>query len=127
MLVQDYRDPQKWGDPAFVAFVVAVCCLASCTSTTHEFVQAQMTGCRLGPCGLTFSIACAHFQEDIALPYTLFRPRWLRASMQSGGESHRKPSHLSPSLSHSRSMLGYTDPRMRTTFSMPSGLFDICG
>jgi hypothetical protein len=29
MLVQDYGDPQKWGDPAFVAFVVAVCCLAS--------------------------------------------------------------------------------------------------
>src|SRR5712672_539845 len=93
MLVQDYRDPQKWGDPAFVAFVVAVCCLASCTSTTHEFVQAQMTGCRLGPCGSTFSIACAHFQEEIVLPYTLFRPRWLRASMQSGGESYRKPSH----------------------------------
>ena len=26
---QNYGDPQKWGEPGFVAFVVAVCCLAS--------------------------------------------------------------------------------------------------
>jgi hypothetical protein len=26
---QDYGDPQKWGEPGFVALVVAVCCLAS--------------------------------------------------------------------------------------------------
>jgi Fungal specific transcription factor domain len=29
MFFQDYGDPQKWGEPGFVAFVVAVCCLAS--------------------------------------------------------------------------------------------------
>lgn len=27
--LNDYGDPQKWGEPGFVAFVVAVCCLAS--------------------------------------------------------------------------------------------------
>jgi len=27
--LKDYGDPQKWGEPGFVAFVVAVCCLAS--------------------------------------------------------------------------------------------------
>ena len=29
MFLQDYGNPQKWGEPGFVAFVVAVCCLAS--------------------------------------------------------------------------------------------------
>ncbi len=29
MFFQDYGDPQKWVEPGFVAFVVAVCCLAS--------------------------------------------------------------------------------------------------
>ena len=29
MFFQNYGDPQKWGEPGFVAFVVAVCCLAS--------------------------------------------------------------------------------------------------
>jgi transcription factor-like protein len=29
MFFQDYGDPQKWGEPGFVAFVVAICCLAS--------------------------------------------------------------------------------------------------
>lgn len=29
MFFQDYGDPQKWGEPGFVAFVVAVCCLGS--------------------------------------------------------------------------------------------------
>ncbi|KAI0266452.1 fungal-specific transcription factor domain-containing protein [Gloeopeniophorella convolvens] len=27
--LSDYGDPQKWGEPGFAAFVVAVCCLAS--------------------------------------------------------------------------------------------------
>jgi len=29
MFFKDYGDPRKWGEPGFVAFVVAVCCLAS--------------------------------------------------------------------------------------------------
>jgi hypothetical protein len=29
MCFQDYGNPQKWGEPGFVAFIVAVCCLAS--------------------------------------------------------------------------------------------------
>jgi len=29
LLSQDYSNPQKWGEPGFAAFIVAICCLAS--------------------------------------------------------------------------------------------------
>lgn len=85
-------------------------------SMIRGFVLTRTTEYHPGPCGLTFSAACACHQERIALLDTLFRLPWLRVFTRSGGGSYQEPLLFSRSPSHSRLMPGYTDPRTPTTY-----------